>query len=156
MELTHTAVRAGRLSSFLRNEMNMSAGLVNRLKWSQRILVNGKPQHNDFQVSPGDVICAVLDDPQPEYPAEFGDLTILYEDAHLLAVDKPGVLGHVSQTFARYDVSIRAMQQKDAAADGRVTLVFITHKASEQAMHQALNALDSNFACVESVLRVES
>ncbi len=74
----------------------------------------------------------------------------------MLAVDKPGVLGHVSQTFARYNVSIRAMQQKDAAADGRVTLVFITHKASEQAMHQALNALDSNFACVESVLRVES
>ena len=74
----------------------------------------------------------------------------------MLAVDKPGVLGHVSQTFARYDVSIRAMQQKDAAADGRVTLVFITHQASEQAMHQALNALDSNFACVESVLRVES
>ena len=99
MELTHTAVRAGRLSSFLRNEMNMSAGLVNRLKWSQRILVNGKPQHNDFQVSPGDVICAVLDDPQPEYPAEQGPLTVLYEDAYLLAVDKPqGMLIHPSHS----------------------------------------------------------
>ena len=74
----------------------------------------------------------------------------------MLAVDKPGVLSHVAQTFARYDVSIAAMQQKDAADDGRVTLVFITHKASEQAMHQALKALDSNFARVESVLRVES
>ena len=74
----------------------------------------------------------------------------------MLAVDKPGVLGHVSQTFARYDVSIRAMQQKDAASDGRVTLVFITHKASEKAMMQALKALDANFASVESVLRVES
>ena len=99
MELTHTAARAGRLSSFLRGEMNMSAGLVNRLKWSERILVNGQPQHNDFQVSPGDVICALLDDPQPEYPAEFGDLTILYEDAHLLAVDKPaGMLIHPSHS----------------------------------------------------------
>lgn len=99
MELCHTAARAGRLSSFLRGEMNMSAGLVNRLKWSQRILVNGQPQHNDFQVSPGDVICALLDDPQPEYPAEFGDLTILYEDAHLLAVDKPaGMLIHPSHS----------------------------------------------------------
>ena len=74
----------------------------------------------------------------------------------MLAVDKPGVLGHVSQTFARYDVSIRAMQQKHAAEDGRVTLVFITHQAGEKAMHQALNALDANFASVESVLRVES
>ena len=74
----------------------------------------------------------------------------------MLAVDKPGVLGHVSQTFARYDVSIRAMQQKHAAADGRVTLVFITHQAGEKAMHQALKALDANFASVESVLRVEA
>ena len=99
MELCHTATRTGRLSSFLRGEMAMSAGLVNRLKWSQRILVNGQPQHNDFLVSPGDVICALLDDPQPEYPAEFGDLTILYEDAHLLAVDKPaGMLIHPSHS----------------------------------------------------------
>ena len=59
MELCHTATRTGRLSSFLRGEMAMSAGLVNRLKWSQRILVNGAPQHNDFLVSPGDVICAL-------------------------------------------------------------------------------------------------
>ena len=99
MELKHTATRDGRLSSFLRSEMAMSAGLVNRLKWSQRILVNGQPQHNDFQVSPGDVICALLDDPQPEYPAEFGELTILYEDEHLLAVDKPsGMLIHPSHS----------------------------------------------------------
>lgn len=99
MELTYTATRSGRLSSFLRNEMAMSAGLVNRLKWSQRILVNGAPQHNDFQVSPGDVICALLDDPQPEYPAEFGPLTVIYEDAHLLAVDKPaGMLIHPSHS----------------------------------------------------------
>ena len=99
MELCHPATRAGRLSSFLRGEMAMSAGLVNRLKWSQRILVNGAPQHNDFQVSPGDVICALLDDPQPEYPAEYGDLTFIYEDAHLLAVDKPaGMLIHPSHS----------------------------------------------------------
>jgi 23S rRNA pseudouridine1911/1915/1917 synthase len=45
------------------------------------------------------VICALLDDPQPEYPAEFGKLTILYEDAHLLAVDKPaGMLIHPSHS----------------------------------------------------------
>lgn len=99
MELTHTATRSGRLSSFLRGEMAMSAGLVNRLKWSYRILVNGEPQHNDYTVSPGDVICALLDDPEPQYPAEFGELTVLYEDEHLLAVDKPaGMLIHPSHS----------------------------------------------------------
>lgn len=99
MELSHTATRPGRLSGFLRQEMEMSAGLVNRLKWQNRILVNGRPEHNDFSVVPGDVITALLDDPAPEYPAEEGDLTILYEDGHLLAVDKPaGMLIHPSRS----------------------------------------------------------
>ena len=99
MELSHIATRPGRLSSFLRNEMQMSAGLVNRLKWQNRILVNGKPEHNDFSVVPGDTITALLDDPVPEYPAEDGPLTILYEDAYLLAVDKPaGMLIHPSRS----------------------------------------------------------
>ena len=97
MELTHIANRAGRLSSFLREEMAMSAGLVNRLKWHEKILVNGKPEHTDFAVQIGDTITVLLDTPQTEYPAEQGELTILYEDAHILAVDKPaGILIHPS------------------------------------------------------------
>ena len=93
------AGRAGRLSSFLREEMRLSAGLTNRLKWQNRILVNGNPEHNDYAVQPGDVITALLDDPAPEYPAEVGALTVLYEDAHLLAVDKPaGMLVHPSRS----------------------------------------------------------
>lgn len=99
MNLTHIAARAGRLSSFLREEMAMSAGLVNRLKWQEKILVNGKPEHTDFPVQPGDVISVLLDAPQAEYPAEQGDLTILYEDAYILAVDKPaGMLIHPSRS----------------------------------------------------------
>ena len=99
MELTHTAVRSGRLSSFLKDELHMSSGLINRLKWQNRILVNGRPEHNDYAVQPGDVITALLDDPQPDYPAEDGPLTILYEDEYLLAVDKPaGMLIHPSRS----------------------------------------------------------
>lgn len=97
--MTHTAVRAGRLSSFLKEEMKMSAGLINRLKWSNQILVNGNPQHNDYTVRPGDIITAILDDPQPDYPPEDGPLTVLHEDEHLLAVDKPaGMLIHPSRS----------------------------------------------------------
>lgn len=99
MELKHTAKRDGRLSSFLKEEMKMSTGLVNRLKWQQKIFVNGEPQHNDFAVKTGDVITALLDDEQPNYPPQQGDLTILYEDDHLIAVDKPaGMLIHPSHS----------------------------------------------------------
>ena len=99
MELKHIATRAGRLSSFLREEMQMSAGLVNRLKWQQKIFVNGKPEHNDYSVQPGDVITAAMDDEMPDYPAEDGALTVLYEDDHILAVEKPaGMLIHPSRS----------------------------------------------------------
>ena len=98
MELRHIAAREGRLSSFLRDEMKMSSGLVNRLKWQNKIFVNGVPRHNDWQVSAGDVITVPLDEPTPDYPAEEGELTVLYEDAYILAVDKPaGMLIHPSR-----------------------------------------------------------
>ena len=98
MQLTHTALRQGRLSSFLKEEMGMSTGLINRMKWQEKIFVNGVPRHNDYTVQPGDVITVPLDEPQPQYPAEEGPLTVLYEDEHILAVDKPaGMLIHPSR-----------------------------------------------------------
>lgn len=98
MEIKHTATRQGRLSSFLKEEMAMSTGLMNRLKWQEKIFVNGNPQHTDYPVRPGDVITVPLEEPTPEYPAEDGELTVLYEDDHILAVDKPaGMLIHPSR-----------------------------------------------------------
>lgn len=77
----------------------MSSGLINRLKWKNLILVNGAPEHNDFAIKPGDVITVLLDDPLPDYPPQEGPLTIVYEDEHLLAVDKPaGMLIHPSHS----------------------------------------------------------
>ena len=99
MELKHIAIRDGRLSSFLKEEMKMSTGLINRLKWQEKIFVNGVPQHNDFAVKTGDVITAQLDEEEPNYPPQEGELTILYEDEHLMAVDKPaGMLIHPSHS----------------------------------------------------------
>lgn len=98
-ELTHIALRDGRLSSFLLGELRMSTGLMNRLKWGDAIRVNGTPQHTDYPVGIGDRICVRLDEPEPEYPAEDGPLQILYEDDHLLIVDKPaGMLIHPSRS----------------------------------------------------------
>ena len=99
MELSHNAKAAGRLSDILKNEMGVSSGLMNRLKWDGRIRVNGEPQRTDFRVAQGDVVTLILDEETPEYPAEEMALSILYEDDHILAVDKPaGMLIHPSRS----------------------------------------------------------
>ena len=99
MELHHTARRDGRLSDILKNEMHVSTGLMNRLKTTDRILVNGEPRRTNFAVQGGDTVTLLLDEPAPEYPAENLPLTILYEDDHILAVDKPaGMLIHPSRS----------------------------------------------------------
>ena len=98
MELTLTAARAGKLSSFLKNELKMSTGLVNKVKWADGLRVNGLSCHTNYQVEPGDVIAVRLEEAQPEYPAEQGPLAVLFEDDWLLAVDKPaGMLIHPSR-----------------------------------------------------------
>lgn len=97
MELNHTALHEGRLSRILREEMGLSAGLMNRLKWTGALKVNGQSVHTDFPVQPGDTVTAVVEEESPDYPAEDLPLTILYEDDFLLAVDKPqGMLIHPS------------------------------------------------------------
>lgn len=98
MELKWTATREGRLSSFLLGELKMSTGLMNKLKWGDSLRVNGVPQRTNYPVAPGDVITVALAEETPEYPAEDGELSILYEDDALLAVDKPaGMLIHPSR-----------------------------------------------------------
>jgi len=99
MELKHTATREGRLSSFLLGELNMSAGLMNKLKWGDAIRVNDIPQRTNYPVNIGDTITVRLEEEAPQYPAEDGPLNILYEDDHILVVDKPaGMLIHPSRS----------------------------------------------------------
>ena len=108
MNLKCVATREGRLSSFLLGELKMSTGLMNKLKWGDSLRVNGVPQRTNYPVQPGDVITVMLEDETPEYPAEDGELSILYEDEAILAVDKPaGMLIHPSRakntgTLANY------------------------------------------------------
>ena len=97
--LTYKAETPGRLSDILRRDMKISTGLMNKLKWQGKLLVNGCPQHTDFLVEKGDIVQVLLEDVAPQYPAEPGELTGLYEDDHMLAVDKPaGMLIHPSRS----------------------------------------------------------
>ena len=121
MELKWIARREGRLSSFLLGELKMSASLMNKLKWGDAIRVNGVPQRTNYPVKPEDVITVRLETERAEYPAEDGELTIIYEDDWLLAVDKPaGMLIHPSRskntgTLANYVLGYYAKQGLEAA-----------------------------------------
>lgn len=97
MELTCTSQRDAKLLSILRRELALSSGLVKRLKYRGAFTVNGEIVHTDFPVKPGDVVRVRLDEDVPDYPAQEGELHILYEDDALIAVDKPaGLLVHPS------------------------------------------------------------
>ena len=99
MELKCIARREGRLSSFLMGELKMSYGLMNKLKWGDGIRVNGISQRTNYPVKVADVITVRLEEETPEYPAQEGPLDILYEDDHILVVDKPaGMLIHPSRS----------------------------------------------------------
>ncbi len=121
MELRHTAQGDGTLHQILKSELRMSTGLIGRLKFQQALLVNGIPQRTNYPVHPGDELRVRLLEPEPNYPAEEGDLNILYEDEHLLAVDKPpGIIVHPSParmtgTLANYLLAHYRSQGEDSA-----------------------------------------
>lgn len=121
MDYTYISQRPGRLSDILRQDMHISTGLMNRAKWAGNILVNGVPQHTDYALQTGDTVILRMDEAAPDYPAEAGNLTVLYEDDWILAVDKPaGMLIHPSRscntgTLANFVAGYYAQSGKTAA-----------------------------------------
>lgn len=97
MILEKTAGRQAELLSILRREFDLSVGLVKRLKWQNALFVNDAPAHTNCRVFPGDRVRVVIEEEQEGFLPEPMDLSILYEDEAILAVDKPaGLLVHPS------------------------------------------------------------
>ena len=101
MLLTHKADRKGKLLSFLRRELKLSSGLIGHLKYENCFFVDGKPAYTDLPVLPGQTITVKIEESRPaEFTPEYTEISIVYEDEYLLAVDKPaGVIVH--PTFYR-------------------------------------------------------
>lgn len=75
--------------------------------------------------------------------------------------DKPGVLSLISGVFARHNVSLKSVlqfAQQDNSEGGQLAwITFVTHKAREKAVQNALREIDL-LECtleVESLIRVE-
>ena len=95
-------------------------------------------------------------------PAVFGEAEDIADDwacvhfVRMLAKDEPGVLSELAGLFARHGVSIASMVQKgERDAQGRVQVVFLTHRASERAVRAALAQMDESLGAQVSIIRVE-
>lgn len=95
MELSCTSERKTKLLSILRRELRLSDGLVRRLKPFEPFRVNGKTVHTDCVILPGDEVRVLIEEQPPDFPAEDGELFIVYEDEAIIVLDKPsGMLVH--------------------------------------------------------------
>ena len=106
MLLTYEAGEADqgrKVYSIMRRELQVSQSLTRRLKQAGGIRVDGRCVYTDYAVRPGETVeidIAAAEPPCDSVP-ERGAIEILYEDAGLLAVNKPpGIITHPSR--ARY------------------------------------------------------
>ena len=69
--------------------------------------------------------------------------------------DRPGVLARVAETYARHEVSIKAVRQEGRGADAQ--LVIVTHIAPDAALSRCVTELEmmDSVRAVASVMRVE-
>ena len=103
LTLTVTDRQAGRtVGSLLRRELGLSTTLVNRLKRSETgLLLDGERVFTNAVVRAGQTLTADLtaaERPTRVQPAAM-DLTILFEDEHLLALDKPAPLAAIPSSL---------------------------------------------------------
>ena len=69
--------------------------------------------------------------------------------------DRPGVLARVAETYARHEVSIKAVRQEGRGEDAQ--LVIVTHAAPDAALSRCVTELETmdSVRAVASVMRVE-
>jgi homoserine dehydrogenase len=69
--------------------------------------------------------------------------------------DRPGVLARVAETYARHEVSIKAVRQEGRGEDAQ--LVIVTHIAPDAALSRCVTELEmmDSVRAVASVMRVE-
>ncbi len=57
--------------------------------------------------------------------------------------DKSGVLASITKELEKFDISIESMLQQPHSSDGRVKLLFTTHKCQESKMQEAMRVLEN-------------
>lgn len=122
------------IAHLLRDKMNISARLLNKLKMNEKILVNDIPVFSNYIIHTNDLVKVNLEFEEQDYiTPENIKLNILYEDEYFLAVNKPAGMvvhpssNHLSGTLAngvKYYLNnvkkIRAINRLDRDTSGIV------------------------------------
>jgi len=143
-----------RLSNVLRRDMGLSASLIGRLKFCGGITVNGVWRNTDYLLAPGDVVEA---DPHRAedgegFVPESGPLEILYENAGILAVNKPcGMLVHPSSS--RWTGTLAARAAGYLASRGEAPVCHAVNRLDRDTSGAVLFAKDSRFTtlCIRAL-----
>jgi len=140
-----------KLKAFLQQRWRISGRLLSDLKKERVIFVNGRRRTVDYRLRPGDEVIVRLDTEQNTYEGYAYDLEVIYEDEHLLVVNKDahltvhptrgsaeGTLLHAIsyyQSLHHEDYKIRFAHRLDHDTSGVIVIAknkYAHHQLSEQ------------------------
>lgn len=154
-----------KISHILRDKLNISARLLNKLKMNEKIIVNSKPVFSSYIVHSGDDVTVKIDfEEEDNIEAQRMKLDVLYEDDFLLAVNKPaGIVVHPSsyhpnntlangvKYYLNNKKKIRAINRLDKDTSGIV--LFAKNEYIQELMIQDKTIEKEYLAIVTGILK---
>ena len=142
------------LSQFLKDEVSASKPIIHFWMDHQKVRLNQKPAHHAAKVSTGDqIIIDLFATEESDVTPEYGELEVLFEDEHLLVVQKPagrpthpnekGQTGTLANLVAFHfqangeEKRVRHIHRLDQDTSG--TVIFAKHRLAHAVLDQMLS-----------------
>ncbi|MBD3861013.1 RluA family pseudouridine synthase [Bacillus sp. 28A-2] len=142
------------LSHFLKTEVSASKPIIHDWMEQHKIRLNQKPAHHAAKVSSGDqIIIDLFETEESDVTPEYGELEVLFEDEHLLIVQKPagrpthpnekGQTGTLANLVAFHfqangeEKRVRHIHRLDQDTSG--TVIFAKHRLAHAVLDQMLS-----------------
>ncbi|TFW45842.1 RluA family pseudouridine synthase [Bacillus sp. 005/A4HT-01/001] len=142
------------LSQFLKDEVSASKPIIHFWMEHQKVRLNQKPAHHAAKVSTGDqILIDLFETEESDVTPEYGKLEVLFEDEHLLVVQKPagrpthpnekGQTGTLANLVAFHfqangeEKRVRHIHRLDQDTSG--TVIFAKHRLAHAVLDQMLS-----------------
>lgn len=142
------------LSHFLKTAVSASKPIIHFWMEHQKVRLNQKPAHHAAKVSKGDqIIIDLFETEESDVTPEYGELEVLFEDEHLLIVQKPagrpthpneqGQTGTLANLVAFHfqangeEKRVRHIHRLDQDTSG--TVIFAKHRLAHATLDQMLS-----------------